>query len=354
MKLLSMRYSARPLSCLSVPFNYPHPQPLLHPNHSVHQNNPHRKNSTQSPYSDIIQRITIPAPHLGHILILKLNNERSRNAISTSLLASLASIVSEIQAQAQAQAQTQVPGPAPLSTSTSSPDTTSDRLPTNADPTRALILSSAIDTAFCAGADLKERLTFSTAQTRDFLTLLRGTFDTLAKLPIPTISAVSSLALGGGLELALTTTFRVFASSALVALPETRLGIIPGAGGMWRLPRLIGRGPAADMTLTGRRVGGAEAYFLGLCERLVEVGDEEGMKPALARERVLDAAVKMATDICEGGPVATRAFMEGMSPGGGRGRGMENRCYEAVLETWDREEALRAFKEKRKPVFRGC
>ena len=108
------------------------------------------------------------------------------------------------------------------------------------------------------------------------------------------------------------------------------------------------------MTLTGRRVGGAEAYFLGLCERLVEVGDEEGMKPALARERVLDAAVKMATDICEGGPVATRAFMEGMSPGGGRGRGMENRCYEAVLETWDREEALRAFKEKRKPVFRGC
>ena len=186
-------------------------------------------------------------------------------------------------------------------------------------------------------------------RTTSFLTTLRSTLTSITTLPIPTITALSSLALGGGLELALTTNLRIFASSALVALPETRLGIIPGAGGTYRLPALIGPSRALDMLLTGRRVGGAEAYFWGLCERLVEVGDEEGMQKGVARERTLQSAVDLARGICEGGPAAVRAVLKAV----GRGEEVENAEYEGVVGTQDRDEALRAFAEKRKPVFKG-
>src|SRR5271168_650448 len=114
------------------------------------------------------------------------------------------------------------------------------------------------------------------SRTSVFIANLRHRFTSLSALPIPTISAVSSLALGGGLELALCTHMRVFSSTAQVGLPETRLGIIPGAGGTYRLPALIGIGRARDIILTGRRVSAAEAYFLGLADRLVEVVPGEG------------------------------------------------------------------------------
>ena len=114
---------------------------------------------------------------------------------------------------------------------------------------------------------------------------MRNTFTNLSNLPIPTISAISSVALGGGLELALCTTFRVFGSSAIVGQPETKLAIIPGAGGTYRLPALIGVNRARDLILTGRRVGGAEAYFLGLCNRLVEVTPEESKEEGKARQK---------------------------------------------------------------------
>jgi methylglutaconyl-CoA hydratase len=113
-------------------------------------------------------------------------------------------------------------------------------------------------------------------RTAAFLSNLRNTFTSLSALPIPTISAISSLALGGGLELALCTHMRVMASTAVVGLPETRLGIIPGAGGTYRLPALIGLGRARDLILTGRRVTAAEAYFLGIADRLVEVVPKVG------------------------------------------------------------------------------
>lgn len=190
-------------------------------------------------------------------------------------------------------------------------------------------------------------------RTASFLSTLRATFTAISTLPIPTVTALSSLALGGGLELALTTHLRVFASSALVALPETRLAIIPGAGGTYRLPALIGRSRALDMLLTGRRVGGSETYFWGLCERLVEVGEAEGMQAGRAREMVLEGAVGVARGICEGGPEATRAVVRAVCGAGGLGEERENREYQGVVGMRDRDEALLAFKEKRKPVFRG-
>jgi methylglutaconyl-CoA hydratase len=135
-------------------------------------------------------------------------------------------------------------------------------------------------------------------------------------------------------------------------LPETRLAIIPGAGGTYRLPALIGLSRARDLILTGRRVGAPEAYFLGLCDRLVEVTPEDAQTPGAARTKVLDEAIKLARDICEGGPIAIKAAIAAID-GCALGEKSENEMYEVVVKTKDRDEALVAFREKRKPVFKG-
>lgn len=194
-----------------------------------------------------------------------------------------------------------------------------------------------------------DRLYYST---KNFLKELRGTFARLAALPIPTISAISSTAFGGGLELALCTNFRVLASTAQVGLPETRLAIIPGAGGTYRLPALIGPARARDLILTGRRVSGEEAYFIGLCDRIVQITEDEVKGAGVARGKVLEQAIEMAKVICEGGPVAIRAAQQAVS-GWEKGEQSENAAYEQILTTEDRTEALRAFGEKRKPQFKG-
>lgn len=155
------------------------------------------------------------------------------------------------------------------------------------------------------------------------------------------------MALGGGLELALATDLRVLGSHAQVGLPETRLGIIPGAGGTYRLPRLIGASRAKDLIFTGRRVGAMEALELGLANRVVEVAEEEEGE---GMEEVTRAAVELAEEICMGGPVGLRMGKRAIEGGCEEA---ENRAYEGVVATEDRDEALRAFREKRKPVFKG-
>ncbi|ETI29607.1 hypothetical protein G647_02060 [Cladophialophora carrionii CBS 160.54] len=263
-----------------------------------------------------------PAPHSGNIRILLLDRPEARNALSRRLVTDLKHHVEDIQAEG------------------------------GAGSTRALIIASNTDKAFCAGADLRERKGMTQEETRQFLTDLRNTFTNLSKLPIPTISAISSVALGGGLELALCTTFRVFGSSAIVGQPETKLAIIPGAGGTYRLPALIGVNRARDLILTGRRVGGAEAYFLGLCNRLVEVTPEESKEEGKARQKVLETSLQLANDVCEGGPIALTQAIRAVN-GWQRGEAAENEAYEVILKTEDRIEALKAFAEKRKPAFKG-
>ncbi|OOQ91858.1 Methylglutaconyl-CoA hydratase, mitochondrial [Penicillium brasilianum] len=271
---------------------------------------------------EIIKVQQIPAPGSGHVRVLLLNRPNARNAISRQLLETLSKQVNSIAAE------------------------------NGNGPTRALVVASNVDAAFCAGADLKERAKMTQAETEQFLEKLRGTFKGLAGLQIPTISAISSMALGGGLELALCTHLRVFGSSCTVGLPETRLAIIPGAGGTYRLPALIGPTRARDLILTGRRVSGPESYFIGLCDRLVEVLPEEGQQEGVAREKVLRESIKLALDICEGGPIALKQALLAVQ-GSALGEVAENQAYEGVIETEDRYEALRAFVEKRKPAFRG-
>ena len=288
----------------------------------------------------------LPSPSTGRIRILSLNRPSARNALSRSLLADLRTQIDEVAAEYDAEGN-ELPLPKTMGGAAG---------PNERSRTRALIIASEVESCFCAGADLKERAGMSQEEVAQFLGNLRETFSRIAALPIPTISAVSSMALGGGLELALTTHLRVFASTAVVGLPETRLGIIPGAGGTYRLPAVIGQSRARDMMLTGRRVSAAEAYFLGLADRLVEVkedpeNDKEN-KNMLKRagKEALSEAVRLAQEICSGGPIGIRAVIQATAY---CREEVENAQYERVVRTEDRDEALAAFREKRKPEFKG-
>lgn len=210
---------------------------------------------------------------------------------------------------------------------------------------RVVVLSGAGEKAFSAGADLKERIGMTEAETRRFIRTIRETFVKVEQLPKPTIAMINGLALGGGLELALSCDIRVMSESALVGLTETRLAIIPGAGGTQRLSRLVGRGRAKELIFTGRRVGAAEALSLGIVER---VASADGLRAAV---------LALAGEICLAGPVALTqakfAIDKGYEVDLATGLEIEGKAYEVLIPTADRREALVAFQEKRPPRFEG-
>jgi enoyl-CoA hydratase/carnithine racemase len=210
---------------------------------------------------------------------------------------------------------------------------------------RALIVTGAGDKAFCAGADLKERRTMSEQQVQLFVRTIRDTFSELEKLPKPVIAAINGVALGGGTELALACDLRVLSASAQMGLTETSLGIIPGAGGTQRLPRLIGKGKAKELIFTARRVQPEEALAIGLVNRVVPAED------------VMDAAMQLAEEIAANAPIALAqakyAIDFGLEADLATGLAIESNAYQVLIPTKDRLEGLEAFKEKRKPVYRG-
>lgn len=210
---------------------------------------------------------------------------------------------------------------------------------------RVVVLTGAGDKSFCAGADLKERAGMSEAEVRAFLDGLRRTFRAIETSDAVFIAAVNGAAFGGGTELALACDLRLAAPSAELGLTEVKLGIIPGGGGTQRLARLIGPGRARDLILTGRRVGAAEALGLGLVNRVSAEG------------KLIDEAVAMAGQIAANAPIAVaaakHAIAEGLSLPLDDALKLELSHYEKVLGTEDRLEGLRAFAEKRAPVFKG-
>ena len=129
---------------------------------------------------------------------------------------------------------------------------------------RVVIITGSGERAFCSGADLKERATLNPDQVREYIYTIRNLFTAIEELNKPVIAAVNGIALGGGTELALASDIRIASSNASMGLTETRLAIIPGAGGTQRLPRLIGKGKAKELIFTGRRVDGQEALNIGL------------------------------------------------------------------------------------------
>jgi enoyl-CoA hydratase/carnithine racemase len=210
---------------------------------------------------------------------------------------------------------------------------------------RVVVLTGAGDKAFCAGADLKERATMSEAEVRTFLGGLRRTLRALEESSAIFIAAINGSALGGGTELALACDLRIAAPAAELGLTEVRLGIIPGGGGTQRLPRLIGPGRAKDLILTGRRLNSAEAFAIGLVQRLAPEG------------RLLEVALGVAEQIADNAPLAVaaakRAVDRGLDLALDAALALELEEYETVLRSEDRLEGLRAFAEKRRPAWKG-
>ncbi len=210
---------------------------------------------------------------------------------------------------------------------------------------RVVIITGAGRKAFCAGADLKERTTFDELQVKEFIFTIRNLFTSIEYLNKPVIAAINGVALGGGTELALACDIRIAAMNASMGLTETRLAIIPGAGGTQRLPRLIGRGKAKELIFTGRRVDAREALEIGLVNQICDP------------ESLLEECQKMAAMICETGPIAIEqakyAINYGLETDLHTGLGIESNAYWVTIPTEDRLEGLAAFQEKRKPVYKG-
>lgn len=210
---------------------------------------------------------------------------------------------------------------------------------------RCVVLTGAGDKAFCAGADLKERARMSDADVHAFHAGLRSALRSMETAPQPIVAALNGAALGGGLEVALACDIRIAAASAQVGLPEVSLGIIPGGGGTQRLARLVGVARAKDLVLTARRIGAEEAASMGLVTRVV------------SPERLLPEALALAEQVARNAPIslrqAKRAIDDGFHLPLEEALELEHRMYQDCLGTKDRVEALRAFAERRPPVFRG-
>src|SRR6188768_437364 len=137
------------------------------------------------------------------------------------------------------------------------------------DDVRLVIVTGAGDRAFCAGADLKERASMSVEDVRALLLAYETELGWLETIPVPTLAAINGAALGGGLELALLCDFRIAAEHAVMGLPETSLGVIPGAGGTQRLPKLLGEMRAKELVLRAARLTAPEALILGLVNQVM-------------------------------------------------------------------------------------
>ncbi|KAJ2850378.1 hypothetical protein IWW36_001930 [Coemansia brasiliensis] len=221
--------------------------------------------------------------------------------------------------------------------------------------TRVVILRSAVPKVFCAGADLKERATMSPQQVEQFLHSMKVSFRELETLPQPTIAALDGAALGGGFELALCCDLRIAGPQAVLGLPETSLAIIPGAGGTQRLTRLIGASRAKALVFTARRFGPMPALSMGIVN---DVANQEstGDSQNIGESGYL-RALEWAREILPNGPIAVRMAKRAIDHAGAvdpvTGLDVEQLCYAQVIPTQDRLEGLRAFKEKRKPVYHG-
>ncbi len=210
---------------------------------------------------------------------------------------------------------------------------------------RAVVITGAGDKAFSAGADLKERRGVAAEDTRPYLNAIGNAINQWAKIRAPTIAMMNGSAFGGGLELALACDLRVLVEGAELGLTEVRLGIMPGAGGTVRLPRLIGEARAKEMILLGRRIGAQRAYDLGLVNAVVP------------RERLVSEVESILAELAGCAPLSVRAAKSSvertLDVPVDEGLQIESDCYELTLFSDDRNEGLAAFAEGRKPVYQG-
>jgi len=210
---------------------------------------------------------------------------------------------------------------------------------------RAVVLTGTGEKAFVAGADIKEMATLSAVAMKDHALGGQHVFDLIENLGKPVIAAINGFALGGGCELAMACTLRIAAESARLGQPEINLGLLPGFAGTQRLPRLVGKGVALELLLTGRQVTAEEALRIGLVNRVV---------PASS---LLTDARAVATELATKAPVAVRYILDavnrGLETSFDEGEFLEATLFGLIASTADMREGTRAFLEKRKPTFTG-
>lgn len=210
---------------------------------------------------------------------------------------------------------------------------------------RVVILTGSREGAFAAGADIRELATLDRARGEAYARAGQAVFDRIWNLGKPVIAAINGYALGGGCELALACTVRIAADNARLGQPEVRLGLIPGFGGTQRLPRLVGRGRALQLLLTGEPVTAASALQLGLVDRVVPEAD------------LMSEARRMAESILQSAPLAVIRCLEAVREGArldlADAQRLEARLFGECCGNEDMKEGTRAFLEKREARFQG-
>jgi len=210
---------------------------------------------------------------------------------------------------------------------------------------RSVIITGAGEKAFVAGADINELAVQRPAQGKEHALRGQHVFDLIENMGKPVVAAINGYALGGGCELAMACTLRLAADTARLGQPEVNLGIIPGYGGTQRLARLVGKGVALELLLSGRQVTASEALQIGLVNRVVSAGE------------LMAESKKLAADLATKPPVAVQYIIEAVNRGlevsFDKGQFLEATLFGLVASTDDMREGTKAFLEKRKPEFKG-
>ena len=210
---------------------------------------------------------------------------------------------------------------------------------------RCVLVTGDGDKAFCAGGDLKERNGMTDEQWRVQHAIFEEAYYAVMNCTVPVLAAVNGSAFGGGCELALACDFIYASSSARFALPETGLGILPGCGGTQNLPRAVGERRAKELILMGKAFSAQEAHTWGMVNQVFEPAE------------LMPAALAAAHALCASAPVSLRqaktAIRRGLDVDLRTGLAIEIEAYNRTVVTEDRLEGVRAFGEKRKPVFKG-
>jgi len=210
---------------------------------------------------------------------------------------------------------------------------------------RVVILTGAGEKAFVAGADINELSILTPDAGKAHAELGQRVFDLVEQLGKPVIAAVNGFALGGGCELAMACTVRLAADTAKFGQPEVKLGLTPGFAGTQRLPRLVGKGRAMELVLGGGTIDAAEAFRIGLVNRVVPAASLSDEARALAQAWAANAPTAMR--------YAMEAIAHGLETSFAEGCFLEASLFGLAFATDDMREGTRAFLEKRKPEFRG-